>query len=127
MKLLLFLGSLANLLIAQQPVRYQLQFPNAAHHEAEVQVRFTAVKLPVLEVMMSRSSPGRYALHEFAKNIYNFRATDGNGRSLPVSRPSPYQWNVSGHNGTVVVDYTLYGDRVDGTYKIGRASCRERV
>ena len=116
MKLLLFLGSIANLLLAQQPVRYQLQFPNAAHHEAEVQVRFTGVKPAVLEVMMSRSSPGRYALHEFAKNIYNFRATDGNGRSLPVSRPSPYQWNVSGHNGTVVVDYTLYGDRVDGTY-----------
>jgi len=65
---------------------------------------------------MSRSSPGRYALHEFAKNVYHFRATDGRGRALPISRPNPYGWNISGHTGTVVVEYTLFGDRADGTY-----------
>ena len=65
---------------------------------------------------MSRSSPGRYALHEFAKDVYNFRASDGNGQPLAVTRPNPYGWNVSGHKGTVVIEYTLYGGRVDGTY-----------
>jgi predicted metalloprotease with PDZ domain len=103
-------------LFAQEPVRYEVRFPNAAHHEAEVRATFAGVRAPELEVVMSRSSPGRYALHEFAKNVYNFRATDGAGGTLEVSRPNPYQWNVAGHKGTVVVEYTLFGDRSDGTY-----------
>jgi len=65
---------------------------------------------------MSRSSPGRYALHEFAKNVYNVKATDGEGHPLEVTRSDPYSWKVSGHKGTVVVQYTLFGDRADGTY-----------
>jgi predicted metalloprotease with PDZ domain len=101
---------------AQEKVRYELRFPNAIHHEAEVKATFSGVDRPVLEVVMSRSSPGRYALHEFIKNVYHFRAADGQGRPLQVVRPNPYQWNVSGHNGTVTVEYTLYGDLADGTY-----------
>jgi predicted metalloprotease with PDZ domain len=65
---------------------------------------------------MSRSSPGRYALHEFAKNVFRVRAADGAGRALVVTRPNPHQWDVSGHDGTVVVTYDIFGDRGDGTY-----------
>jgi predicted metalloprotease with PDZ domain len=103
-------------LLAQEGVRYEIRFPNAAHHEAEIRATFSGVPQPVLEVVMSRSSPGRYALHEFAKNVSNFRASDGQGHALDFSRPSPYQWNVAGHKGTIVVEYTLFGDRADGTY-----------
>src|SRR6516162_8852679 len=116
MKLTAAVVALALPLFAQEPVRYELRFPNAAHHEAEIRVTFLNVRQPTLEVIMSRSSPGRYALHEFAKNVYNFRASDGEGHALSVTRPTPYQWNVSGHKGTVVVEYTLFGDRADGTY-----------
>ena len=65
---------------------------------------------------MSRSSPGRYALHEFAKNVYNFKATDSDGKVLQVSRPNPYQWDISGHDGTINISYTLFANRGDGTY-----------
>jgi len=65
---------------------------------------------------MSRSSPGRYALHEFAKNVYAVRATDSRGNPLAVTRPDPYGWTVSGHDGTVRFSYTLFADRADGTY-----------
>jgi predicted metalloprotease with PDZ domain len=65
---------------------------------------------------MSRSSPGRYALHEFAKNVYNLKATDSRGRALRVVQANPHQWNIGGHDGTVRVTYTLFGDRADGTY-----------
>jgi predicted metalloprotease with PDZ domain len=64
-------------LLAQEPVRYAVSFPNAAHHEAQVRATFSGVKQPVLEVLVSRSSPGRYTLHEFPKNVYNFKASDG--------------------------------------------------
>lgn len=98
------------------PVRYEISFPNAAHHEAEVTATFTSLPAGALELRMSRSSPGRYALHEFAKNVYSVKATDSKGRSLGIDRPNPHQWNVRGHDGTVKVSYTLYGDRGDGTY-----------
>jgi len=56
-------------------VRYAVTFPNPAHHEAHITVDFPAAG-DTLEVWMSRSSPGRYALHEFAKNVYDVHATD---------------------------------------------------
>lgn len=103
-------------LLAQAPVQYEVRFPNAVHHEAAVRVTFTGVTQPALQVVLSRSSPGRYALHEFAKNVYQFRASDGQGHPLAVARPNPYEWDVSVHNSTVVVEYTIFGDRADGTY-----------
>src|ERR1700733_5484707 len=107
MKILIALACAALPLLAQEPVRYAVSFPNAAHHEAEVRATFTGVRQPVLEVLISRSSPGRYSLHEFPKNVYNFKASDGQGHALTVSQPFDYQWNVSGHKGKVVGEYTV--------------------
>lgn len=102
--------------LAQQPVRYSISFPNAVHHEAEISVTFAELPQQPLEVRMSRTSPGRYALHEFAKNVYSVRAYNGQGEPLAVTRPDPHQWDVAGHDGTVRITYTLFGDRADGTY-----------
>jgi predicted metalloprotease with PDZ domain len=99
-----------------QQVDYVIAFPNAARHEAEIEVTFRDVPAGPLEVRMSRTSPGRYALHEFAKNVYSVRATDTAGSPLPITRPDPHQWTISGHSGTVRVSYTLFADRADGTY-----------
>jgi predicted metalloprotease with PDZ domain len=101
---------------AQAPIRYEISFPNAVHHEARVTVVFPDLNPGPLELRMSRTSPGRYALHEFAKNVYDLRATGADGRAVRVERPSLHQWNVSDHGGEVRIDYTLYGDRADGTY-----------
>ena len=65
---------------------------------------------------MSRSSPGRYAIHEFAKNVFDLHAYDGKGKELTPARPNPYQWNVAGHDGTVRIVYKVFGNHVDGTY-----------
>ncbi|PJJ59190.1 M61 family metallopeptidase [Hymenobacter chitinivorans] len=102
--------------LAQAPVQYTVAFPNAVHHEAQVTVVFAELPSGPLQVRMARSSPGRYALHEFAKNVYDVKATDSKGKALTVSRPDPYGWDVSGHDGTVRFTYTLFGDRTDGTY-----------
>jgi predicted metalloprotease with PDZ domain len=97
-------------------IRYEVMFPAASRHEAEISIEYTRLPSQPLELRMSRSSPGRYALHEFAKNVYNVRAVDGSGRELEMTRPNPHQWNVTGHDGTVRVSYTLFGDHADGTY-----------
>jgi predicted metalloprotease with PDZ domain len=112
--LLLLLAASA---FAQGKVEYEISFPNAVHHEAEIVVTFSGAPAnKPLEVRMSRSSPGRYALHEFAKNVYNVRATDEKGTALTITRSTPSQWNIAGHHGKVRVTYTLFGDQGSGTY-----------
>ncbi len=99
-------------------VHYTVTFPNAVHHEARIAATFAG--LPAgqkLLVRMARSSPGRYALHDFVKNVYYTVATDGAGKLLAINRPDPYSWEVTpGADGTVQFNYTLYGDRTDGTF-----------
>ena len=69
-----------------------------------------------LEARMSRSSPGRYAAHDFAKNVFEVKASDGKGRRCAAPRPNPYSGTSLGHDGTVRIAYKIYGDHVDGTY-----------
>jgi predicted metalloprotease with PDZ domain len=99
-----------------QPVEYHVSFPAPEHHYAQVEVTFTAVPAGTLEARMSRSSPGRYAIHEFAKNVFDLHVFDGTGRALKPTRPNPYQWDVDGHDGTVRFVYKVFGNHVDGTY-----------
>ncbi|MBK5257326.1 MAG: M61 family metallopeptidase [Vicinamibacteria bacterium] len=97
-------------------VEYEASFENAVHHEARISVTYRAIGSAPLELRMARSSPGRYAIHEFAKNVYDVSAVDGAGKPLKVSRVDPYSWRFAGHDGTVKATYTLFADRADGTY-----------
>ncbi|WP_339650626.1 hypothetical protein [uncultured Maribacter sp.] len=91
---------------------YEISFANAVHHEAQVTATFPNIIADSLVVQMSRTSPGRYALHEFAKNIYYFKATDSKGNNLTITRPNPYSWVITGHDGTVNISYNLFASRV---------------
>lgn len=101
---------------AQVASTYTVSFENVAHHEANIVTTFSDIKSDVAEFTMSRSSPGRYALHEFVKNVYNVKVTNGKGEELKATRPNPYSWLVSGHDGTIKVSYTLFANHGDGTY-----------
>jgi len=119
MKKILFLAILlafSSQIRAQISSTYEISFENAVHHEAEIQATFTNLKENEAELRMSRTSPGRYALHEFVKNVYNLKVTDADGKELSAKRIDPYSWKVSGHNGTINVSYTLFANHGDGTY-----------
>jgi len=99
-----------------QNIRYQFSAPNAAHHEAEITV--IAAGLPATPAIfrMSRSSPGRYAKHEFGKNVYNVMAFDEAGKALKLEKEDADVYKVTGHKGTIKLTYTLFGNYFDGTY-----------
>jgi predicted metalloprotease with PDZ domain len=101
---------------AQVSSRYSISFENAVHHEATIKATFSNLKQDAVEFTMARSSPGRYALHEFVKNVYNVKVSDGKGNELKATRPNPYAWSVKDHDGTIIVTYTLFANHGDGTY-----------
>jgi predicted metalloprotease with PDZ domain len=97
-------------------IEYTLSFPAPEHRWMQVQVRFPNVPPGALQVRMARTSPGRYALHEFAKNVFDVSAVNGKGQPIAATRPNPHQWDFAAHDGTVVITYKVFGDRTDGTY-----------
>ena len=101
---------------AQSPVEYRLTFQHYVQHVMDVEVTFPDLPQGPVEIHMSRSSPGRYALHEFAKNVFDERFTDASGGALMATRPDLHTWVVADHRGLVRMRYRIFGDRVDGTY-----------
>ena len=101
---------------AVKPIFYAISFPNAAHHEAEIVMTLSQTPASALVFRMSRSSAGRYATHEFGKNIYNVKATDVDGNALDLKQIEGDVYELTEHPETVKISYTLFADWTDGTY-----------
>jgi predicted metalloprotease with PDZ domain len=99
-----------------QRVSYIVSFPNLAHHEAQIEL--VASNIPTRNAIfrMSRSSPGRYATHEFGKNVYDVKAFDEQNKPMTLNRTDGDIYEVPHHSGYVRLQYTLYGNYSDGTY-----------
>ena len=117
MKFILFVFALfSSFFLTAQTNTYTISFDNAVHHEAVIEATFPDLKMDTVSFRMSRTSPGRYALHEFAKNVYGFKAMDSKGNPLKIHRPNPYEWQVTGHDGAIEIQYILFANRGGGTY-----------
>jgi len=121
--LLLFFASLISISsfaqidnASQKPIYYVISFPNAVHHEAEIVMTIPKAPSGRLEFRMSRSSAGRYATHEFGKNIYNIKATDVDGNELKLTQIEGDVYELAEHPETVKISYTLFANLTDGTY-----------
>src|SRR5271165_6505863 len=111
--ILLFLGLERSF---AQRVSYIVSFPNLAHHEAQIELIVSDIPTRTAVFRMSRSSPGRYATHEFGKNVYDVYATDEAGKPLTINRIDGDVYEVPHSGGYVRLKYKLYGDYADGTY-----------
>jgi predicted metalloprotease with PDZ domain len=99
-----------------QKINYVVSFPNIVHHEANISLAASGIPAGKAIVRMSRSSPGRYATHEFGKNVYDVKAFDQSGNAIAINRVDGDVYEVPKQNGFVRVDYTLYAAYPDGTY-----------
>lgn len=104
--------------IANHPgaITYTLDLEHVQQHELRITVEFPAVKPGVFTVRMPQSSPGRYAVHNFAKNVYDLDAYDSKGNKLMLSQEDLTEWAIAGHDGFVRLEYTLFANGGDGTY-----------
>lgn len=101
---------------AQEAIQYLVNLDHVQHHEIEVTIEFPSVPQGVFTIRMPNSSPGRYAPHAFAKNVYGEKAFDSNGKPLLLNKSDVSEWQVAGHNGAIKFQYTLYANHADGTY-----------
>ena len=101
---------------AASPIAYRITVPEPQHHWLQIEASFTELGTAPLELRMSVSSPGRYSLHDFAKNVYDVHASGPDGQELAMTRPDASGWTVPEHGSVVTVRYKVIGDRVDGTY-----------
>ncbi len=100
-----------------QKISYVVSFPNIAHHEASIALSVSGLPATQSAVFrMSRSSPGRYATHEFGKNVYDVKAFDKSGKPITVNRVDGDVYEVPKHDGFVKLEYILYANYPDGTY-----------
>jgi hypothetical protein len=87
MKTLLWMVCATLPLLAQEPVRYVVSFPNAAHHEAEVRATFTGVRQPVPMKYCSvckRPLPFEYSNCPYDGTALSFVAGDPPEQSAPA-------------------------------------------
>jgi predicted metalloprotease with PDZ domain len=109
-------ASFAQPLVVQKSIYYAISFPNAVHHEVEVLMTIPQSPSGPLRFHMSRSSAGRYATHEFGKNIYNVKAFNTDGTPLVLKQIEGDVYEVAEHDATVKISYTLFANWTDGTY-----------
>jgi len=116
MRIYFFLFVFLPLSLIAQKIHYEFAAPNASHHEAEITLTVSGLKPGPIFFRMSRSSPGRYATHEFGKNVYNVSAIDANSKSLDIEKTDAEVYKAVPQRGFVKLKYTLYGNHADGTY-----------
>ncbi|OAV44220.1 M61 family metallopeptidase [Lewinella sp. 4G2] len=97
-------------------ITYTLDLENVQQHELKITVDFPAVSPGVFTLRMPQASPGRYAQHNFAKNVYDLKAYGADGREIAVHPGDIAEWQVAGHGGAVRLTYTLFANGGDGTY-----------
>lgn len=104
------------LLKAQEAIQYTLSLENAVHHEANISMTIPNAPVGPFKVRMSRSSPGRYATHEFGKNVYDVHAYGADGKEIKITQIDGDVYEIPNHQAQVKITYTLFANWVDGTY-----------
>ncbi|MEQ8474020.1 MAG: PDZ domain-containing protein [Marinoscillum sp.] len=99
-----------------QSISYQLGLSNIHHHELRITITFSGLEKEQLEIRMPNASPGRYAAHNFAKNVYDEKAFNSSNEAVKITRLTPFSWSIPVDSGAAVFSYILYGNHADGTY-----------
>jgi predicted metalloprotease with PDZ domain len=89
-------------------ITYNVSFPEAQAHYADVEMKITGLTQDTLELKMPVWTPGSYMVREFEKNIETLSAT-ADGKDLPASKIRKNIWQLDTAGLTsVIVKYRVY-------------------
>jgi predicted metalloprotease with PDZ domain len=115
---LLLIGSVGKINAqTSDTICYTISLDKAIHHEADINISLNVPEQQDVFLVMSKASPGRYAVHNFAKNIYNLKVqVENNAITESIVRLEPDVWKVPDVKGQISISCTLFGNQADGTY-----------
>src|SRR5438552_9664402 len=93
-----------------QTLAFTVSMDRPSTHYYHVEFRCDGLQGDVQDFKMPVWMPGYYSIQDYAKNVVNFKAADGAGKTLPWSQTAKNTWHVkTGNTAVVVVSYEVYG------------------
>ena len=109
MRLLVILVCLISTSVFSQTVSYSLRMTKPQNHYFEVEMELRDFKSSDVSVKMPVWAPGSYLVREFARNVNQVKAVDGNNQVLKVTKISKNEWKIAkGKSKVVKVRYEVY-------------------
>jgi predicted metalloprotease with PDZ domain len=89
-------------------IYYNVNFPEAQAHYADVEMKIWGINQPSLELKMPVWTPGSYLVREFAKNVESFSVIAG-GKILPAPKVSKNAWKINTTGiSAITIKYRVY-------------------
>jgi predicted metalloprotease with PDZ domain len=99
-------------------IAYRIGWQDPASHIYDVQLDVGKLSGDVVRLQMPVWSPGRYAPFYFARNVTDFRATNGN-TPLKWDRENGSLWRINtGGASTITVHYRVFANTLSGTFSV---------
>lgn len=87
---------------------YNVTFPEAQAHYANIEMSITGIKNTTIDVKMPVWTPGSYLVREFAKSVEGFSA-NADGQEIPSIKINKNTWRISNGKATAVkINYKVY-------------------
>jgi len=99
-------------------LQYHLRLMRPSTHLLGVEITAGKVAEAALDFVLPAWAPGRYAIYDFAKNVQEFEALDGQGRKLPWTKLDKQTWRVEvgEAGGAVKIRYLVYANDLTGSF-----------
>ncbi len=89
-------------------VAYRVAIPEPKSHLLHVELQVDGVEPKPLVVWLPAWTPGSYLIREFARNVQELAAWDGEGRALRVERVEKDAWRVETRGSSLRIAYKVY-------------------
>ena len=103
----------------QLRIAYRIAMPDPASHLYDIAMDVDGVRGATLPLQLPVWSTGRYARMDFAKNVQEFRASSGDGKTLTWDKTNGSRWVVRmGGAKRVHLTYRVFANQLSGTFSV---------
>lgn len=101
----------------QPQLKYLLKATNLDDHLFEIKIQIIGNTNKEIDLAIPAWSPGRYVIHNFAKNIQDFSAQTQTGKKLFWQKLDKQTWRIEslGEN-NLEIEYKVFADDLSGTF-----------
>jgi predicted metalloprotease with PDZ domain len=93
-------------------IEFTVSMENPNYHYFHVSLVYSGIKEKSVELKLPAWTPGYYMIMDYAKNVINFKAEDGSGKSLEWEKTAKNRWKINTpKTNTVKVSYDVYAFR----------------